>query len=55
MLTNQGLRALFRERFWKGVFPVPVGPGISVLLQSSLSVFDQTVEVCNERICKEPT
>jgi hypothetical protein len=26
------LRALFRERFWKGVFPVPVGPGIGVLL-----------------------
>ena len=32
MLTNQGLRALFHERFWKGVFPVPVNTGIGVLL-----------------------
>lgn len=32
MLTNQGLRGLFCERFWKDVFPVPVGPGIGVLL-----------------------
>ena len=32
MLTNQRLRGLFRERFWKGVFPMPVGPGIGVLL-----------------------
>jgi len=26
MLTNQGLRGLFRERSWKGVFPMPVDP-----------------------------
>jgi hypothetical protein len=32
MLTNHELRGLFRKSFWKGMFPVPVGPGIGVLL-----------------------
>jgi len=25
---NQRLRPLIREGFWKGVFPIPVGPGV---------------------------
>jgi hypothetical protein len=38
-LKNQGLRLMFREGFWKGVIPMPVGPQSSLIEMAEYPVY----------------